>query len=255
MSEKNDNLRVMIVDDDEMSSKLLSKIISDYTTDLEITGVYNEPSKAMKALKDGYPDIVFLDVDMPGISGIDLVKILPPGMEKNVIYVTGHEKFAVDALKLGVGDYLLKPITASVLVDAVDNFRSKKHVEAFELRNKLSDKLLINRHDRAVIVDINSILFLEAEGPYTHFKMVDGQSVKSSKTIGYYLKLLSDKSNLLRVNRSYVINFEHVKEIVKDDKGAGKVVFTNDNFIEFSSTVKNRLIQNIQDVLSKSVRG
>lgn len=77
-----ENLIVMIVDDDEMSSSLINKIIEDYKSELNVQGICNEPSSAIKALKDKIPNILFLDVDMPGENGMDMVKLGHPELRK-----------------------------------------------------------------------------------------------------------------------------------------------------------------------------
>ncbi len=72
--------------------------------------------------------------------------------------------------------------------------------------------------------------------------------------MGYYLKLLTDMPNLIRVNRSYVVNFDHIKEIVKEDNNAGTLILNNGKSIEFSANVKNRLLQNISELLTQYFR-
>jgi DNA-binding LytR/AlgR family response regulator len=72
--------------------------------------------------------------------------------------------------------------------------------------------------------------------------------------MGYYLKLLTDMPNLIRVNRSYVVNFDHIKEIVKEDNNAGTLILNNGKSIEFSANVKNRLLQNISELLAQYIR-
>lgn len=255
MIDLHENLSVMIVDDDERSSDAISKIIADDLKELKIQGIYRETGPAIKALREKIPDIVFLDMDMRGNKGMDILKLIPPGLEKNVIYVTGQEQVALDAIKTGVADCLLKPVSPGGVVAAVDHIRAKRQAELFDLRNKLKDKLLINKHDKAVVIDINEIVYMEADGPYTKFVTSDSARIKSSKSLGYYLRLLADKHILQRVNRSFVINFEHIREIIKDENGGGRLVLSNNESIEFSTGMKNRLIQNIQELLSKTIRG
>jgi two-component system LytT family response regulator len=255
MKQQTKSLSVMIVDGDPKSAKTLSNIIDSRNSELEILGIFNEPTRAMKVLRERIPDIVFIDMETPEMNGLDMIKLLPPGLERNVIYITNHEVFAVKALGLGIQDYMLKPISEPIVHATVDNFIARKHQEQFRLRQKLSDKLLINKHDRAIIIDVNDIVYIEAEGPYANFALVDNTHIKSSKAIGYYLNLLSDKGSLMRVNRSYAINFDHIKEIVKDENGDGKLVLKNEHQIEFSSKMKNRLIQNIQEIINGSIRG
>lgn len=250
MTDKTLQLTAGIIDDEILSAKLLEKLIQDYIPEVAVTCICTDPADAIRQLKEKQVDLIFLDMDMPEIKGLELLKMMPAGTEKHVICVTGHENFAIEALRMGVQDYLVKPVTASMLREAMDQYLKKRENPDTNIRLDLSGKLFINRQDRAFIVNVDDILFLEAEGPYTIFHMVDKEVIKSSKSLGYYKKVLENKLNLVAVHRSYILNFSHIKEIIKDDDGEGLVIMSNGQNLEFSNVSKNRLIQFIQEVLS-----
>lgn len=243
-------LNACIIDDEIFSAKLLEKLLNDYLTNVHVQSVWTNPVDALRTFSEDDIDIVFLDMDMPEMRGLELLKMLPPGTEKKTICLTGHEKFAIQALRAGVRNYLLKPLTASVLTEAIDKFIADNKKEQMADKPPLGDKIFINRHDRAFIVNIDEILFLEADGPYCIFHMHDKSDIRSSKPIGFYKKMLDSKINFVSVHRSYIVNFNHIKEIVKDDQGEGVIMMSNGENLEFSNVSKNKLIQFIQDVLS-----
>lgn len=253
MTSKQHKLNTIIVDDDYSSGILLKSIIEEYIPELEVSEIYNEPSKAAGNLVKEMPDILFLDVEMPEFSGLDLVKLINPTNANNIVFITGHEKYAIEAIKLGVKYYLLKPITATHVKEVVSNILKQRILHEEQIRAQMSNKLLINRHDRASVVNIDEILYMEADGPYTEFHLTNGQQIRSSKSLGNYKKALQDKPNFIQVHRSVVLNFNHIREILKEDNN-GVVVLTNDIRLDVSSSSSAKLIQNIHEILAKSMR-
>jgi two-component system, LytTR family, response regulator len=254
MDNKKQIINACIVDDDIFSGNLLKKIIDDYSPEVRVLNVFTDPYTAIMGLRDNLPDLIFLDVEMPEMNGIELLKLLPTGTEKKVIYVTGHDKFAIDAVKLGVQDYLMKPITAAQVKESIDNFIRKTSFYQEQLVNNLANKMMINRQDKLHLINIDDILYLEAEGPYTHFHMLNGEQIKSSKSLAHYRRTLEDNSDFFSIHRSYFLNFKHIVAIEKDSNNEGVLIMTNEQKIEFSAGVKNKLIQTIQDVLAANVR-
>lgn len=249
------SVKVMILDHEDSESSKLSALIQDNFNEVEIYGVFNDGKKAKTAITENTPDILFIkDNASNGDNSLDFLKTLPQGIENNVVYITENEKNALQALRYGVRDFVMNPTEPKEIKSVLSGFIAR-HTPAVEPAfSNYRNKIMINKKDRAIILDIANILFMEAEGPYTNFVMNDNTEVKSSKSMGYYLKLLTDMPNLIRVNRSYVVNFDHIKEIVKEDNNAGTLILNNGKTIEFSANVKNRLLQNISELLTQYFR-
>lgn len=255
MTKNQQLLSVVILDNDKTISRNLQKFIENSSHVIGSLNVYHDPLSAIRSLRENIPDLLFLNIDSRELNGLDVLRLLPPGVEQTVVYITDHDKIGVEALRLGAREYLLSPVKESEVKMIIDNLVARKRVETQNRRATFNDKLLINKQDRAVIINIDEILYIEAEGPYSNFFLVDKTTVKSSKSLGYYLKLLADKRNLIKINRSYVVNFDHIKEVVKDGSGEGILVLSNQQRVEFSNNSKSRLLQGIQEIINNSIRG
>lgn len=229
-------------------------MITDHFNEVEIFGVVSDPNSVQKAIEDGSPDVLFVMDSLENDNSFDFINKLPSDMDSHVVYVTNSEKNVVSAMRLGIKDFLMNPSDGNEVKALMNDLISRRAEVAVDSFAKYKNKLLINKIDKAVIIDISNILYMEADGPYTNFIMNDKTEVKSSKSMGYYLKLLSDMPNLMRVNRSIVVNFEHIKEIVKGDQNEGTLILSNGQTIAFSASVKNRLLQNITETLSQYFR-
>lgn len=254
MKKDNQKLQVMIIGEEDDQSNALSSVLSDNFNEVEIFGVYKNSENARIALGENSPDLLFIMDNQNLGNGFETIKKLPSDLDSQVIYVSKSEKNVLSAMRLGVQDFVMSPFDLNELKSVVSNLITTNENNSVHDFAKYKNKLLINKIDKAVIIDIPNILYLEADGPYTNFIMSDNTEVKSSKSMGYYLKLLSDMPNLIRVNRSIVVNFEHIKEIAKGDNNEGTLVLSTGKCIEFSASVKNRLLQNITETLSQFFR-
>jgi len=242
----------VIVDDEQLSVRLISQIIQDVAPEIRTKATFTNPLEAAKHLEGDMPDMLFIDMDMPELQGLELLKQLGGPGNTYVVSVTGHENFAVEALRSGVHDYLVKPITAAMVRETIDRFLGKKELESQTEAINLTDKILINRHDKTIVLNVNDILYIAADGPYTHFYTSNNDEIKSSKSLGYYKQLLEPYPKFASVHRSYLINFDKIKEIIKDDKESA-VVMENGVTVSFDKASKSRLPNLINDVLMKLV--
>ncbi len=248
-------LNVVILDNDKSISRNLLKHLKNCEKFINTLNHYHDPLSAIRSIRENMPDILFLNIDSNELNGLDVLRLLPPGAEEHVVYITDHEKIGVEALRLGAREFLVSPVDEADVRLVFEGHINSRQTETKVLYANFSNKLLINKQDRAIILNIDDILYIEAEGPYSNFFMVDKSMVKSSKSLGYYLKLLTDKKNLIKINRSYVVNFDHIKEVIKDVSGDGILVLSNKQQVEFSNNSKSRLIQGIQEIMSNAIRG
>lgn len=241
--------KILIIGNDEKNEATLSSLIHENYTQAEIFGS-NNPADGGLQLSDEYSaDVVVVKDSSKNSESIHYLKHLPKGVEKKVVYITENDDHALDALKLGVRDLVLDPNNSKGLKSAIDHVVSQQSAKP-ETKAKYSNKILVNRIDKAVILDTNNILFVEADGPYTTFHMIDDSQVKSSKPMGYYLKIMADSQTFIKVNRSICLNFDHILELVKSDENEGTVILTTGKKINLSANMKNRLLQKITELLS-----
>jgi two-component system LytT family response regulator len=221
-------IRSIIIDDEEKSRKLLKNMLKEYCDEVEVITDVDSVDAGIKAINRHRPDLVFLDIVMPGGDGFSLLSRLKE-INFEVIFTTAYGEYAIKALRENALDYLLKPIDVEELQNAVQKARniikgSNKNLES-TLGNKLArllekyhslniqaDKMGIPTENGLIFISINDIALCKAESNYTEIYFVD--TVKKeivSKTLKEFEKLL-EPYNFLRVHRSYLVNLNNIKE-------------------------------------------
>lgn len=220
-------MKALIVDDEPKAQINLFNLVKEYTKDVEVVATVGTLNDAVEAIQKFQPDLVFLDVEMDGENGFDLFKMIDH-LEFDVIFVTAHDEYAVDAFKVSALDYLLKPIDIGELEEAVEKVKRKNSsvneeqldVMFQELSGNRSEvsKLVIPTLDSLVFINVKDILRCEATDNYTECHFREGKPILASKSIKYFEELLPSKL-FYRVHRSHLINVDCIKEFVKGDGG------------------------------------
>lgn len=233
-------MRAITIDDEPAALTSLRKILTENCPQVTIVGQALSVNDALLKVEDLRPDVLFLDIQMPGGSGFDLVRQLPKGNRPEIIFVTSQDRYAMQAIKVAALGYLLKPVVASELRAAVDLATSRIHQKNSELRleallsNLETDE---NAHKKIGIpsdgglefVDAGDIIFCEGEEGYTRIHLRDGSHRLSSYSIGEYRKLLT-AYDFFAVHRSYLVNRRHVK---KHDR-SGSIMLSNGKTVAVS---------------------
>ena len=198
-------LRCIIVDDSFMQRTAISKLVN-HNPKLVIVGEYSNAIEAKNGLKNNEIDLIFLDVEMPIISGFDLLESLenPP----QVILITGNPDYALKAFDYNVTDYLYKPISLARFDASV-----KRAVAKYEQINKLEEEeeyIFVKSNLRQRKVVLNDINWVEALGDYIKLVTTEGNVVILSTMKSFEQKLPKDK--FLRIHKSYIINLEKVEK-------------------------------------------
>ncbi len=225
--------KTIIVDDEKNSASALSMLVEKYCKQLQVIKIFNDPRKALDFLFSEEIDLVFLDIQMPHINGIDLLKKIP-NPEFQVIYTTAYDQYAIDAIKLSALDYLLKPIDPENLVLAVDKFQSLGKKESDNEPKIKTDlkKLAVQLHDKTLFINYEDIVYLEAESNYTHIHQTNGSTQMTSKTIKFYQEQLA-ANGFYRVHQSYLVSVDKIAEYLKADHSimlnSGKIIPVSKN--------------------------
>lgn len=218
-------ITALLIDDQKASNLVLQEMLKLCAPEIEIIGVFENPVEALQAINELQPDIIFSDIDMPGLSGFELNN-LAHNTEAKVVYVTGYPEKAVEALRLKAFDFLIKPLHPRDLLQCINRIKldlkspNSAQMLNFEHNTQIiqaNHKILINKHDSASIIDKADIIYVEAHGQYSNIFYTPNKKIESSKPISVYTQLLSDV-NFVRPHKSYIININHIKEIIKQDK-------------------------------------
>jgi two-component system, LytTR family, response regulator len=213
-------IRAVIVDDDQNSSDIIKNYIDEYCPNIEIPVLCDSIKSAYVDISRLEPDLVFLDIQMPGGNGFDLLRMFNPVRFK-VIFVTAHSEYAVDAFRYSAMDYILKPCTVEELLKAVKKAEIEiKHdrysdlsglLELMPHENKPQSKLVISSARGFSVVSPEEIIMCKAESYCTLIYLTGKVVISSSRNLKYYENLLP-ADIFMRVHNSYLVNLNHVKE-------------------------------------------
>lgn len=233
-------LKALIVDDEKDVSLALKLLLNKTCPDIEIIGVVHSAMDAVKALKKEMADILFLDVEMPGGNGFDLLEIVD-NKELYVIFTTAHNEYAIKAIKNGAKDYILKPIDPDELIASVAKARTDiESIKANGANGRATSTLSISTSKGLMFVSKEDVIYIKADGRYSELYCKNEQRYTVCKNIGEYEEELS-RDFFFRVHKSYLINCKHVVKINSDD--GGFVEMNNKAEIEISKRRKAEFLK------------
>lgn len=251
-------IKTIIIDDEPLAIESLKLILNKWCReDVQVMATSNSPQLGKSLIEEHKPDLVFLDVEMPGMSGIDLLRSIP-NQEFRVVFVTAFDAYIIDALRLSAMDYLMKPVEADEIVNIITKIKN----EAKKNKNNLSDqvhgleKILLQSSkaidprigiamaERIVFVNVQDILYCEANGVYTNIFLRDGKKIVASKPLGDFEEQLV-QYRFFRIHHSTLINLNFIKEIQRSN--GGFVVMINGAKLEVSHRKRKDFLDAIDD--------
>lgn len=224
-----------IIDDEPLAAELLASY-AHKTTFLELVGTYNSAIEAMKVIRTNPVDLLFLDIQMPELSGLEFATILSP--KTMIVFTTAFDRYAVESYKVNAVDYLLKPISYEAFLHSAN-----KALQLSETQNTLSDKreedrfFYVKSEYRLVRVMLDDIIYIEGLKDYVKIRLASSQKsvscLMNMKTLEDYLP----QPEFMRVHRSYIVNMKKVEAIDRL-----RLVF-GDMFIPVSDSYKDAVMQ------------
>jgi len=249
-------MKAILVDDEPDGIRTLQKLLQRHCPDVKIEATCANAAIAKQQIETIKPDVVFLDIQMPGQTGLEMIAELTI---KNfeIIFVTAHNEYILQALQYSAADYLLKPVDEDRLIEAVQ--RAEKRLKEGK-KEELTETLLHNLSNKGnptemrlclptlkgfIILKLDEIIYCEAERSYTIFHLEANKSVIVSKPLLDYENLLSD-AGFLRIHKSFLINLRHVKEYQRGE--GGTVIMNNNSEIEVSRRKKEQFLLKIREI-------
>ena len=220
-------MRVILIDDDAVVRDNLKTLLSIYAPDCEVVAEADGVKAGVELLKSNKPDLLLLDVEMKDGTGFDLLSIYG-ALDFKVIFVTGHNEFAIKAFKFSAIDYVLKPVDPDDLVNALQKARilldqNEQNLKVANLvqnkdKNQEEQKIILKDSETVFLVAVKDIIRCESEGNYTKFFLSDGRKITITKTLKEYDQLFKDH-HFFRAHQSHLINLIHFDRYEKKEGG------------------------------------
>jgi len=245
--------KTIIVEDEKPARDLLKAYLAD-KPELEIAGEFDNGFSGLKAINEMKPDVVFLDVQMPKLTGFEMLEVLEHHPE--IIFTTAYDQYAIRAFEQNAVDYLLKPFSRERFSEAVgklkarlENKTEEKEEQTQKLRITLAEgedklhRVVIKKSGKIHVVSTASIHFLEAQDDYVMIYTDEGKYLKQ-QTMKYFEQHL-DSSQFVRVHRSYIANISSIERIEPYEKTNYILILKDGNKVPVSRNGMQTLKENL----------
>ncbi len=207
---------------------MLHSMLSDLDETIEVIEKCNDLPSGVRAIKKNHPDIVFLDLELPVYSGLQLLEFFnEEEIDFKIIFTTASNQHAIQAFEMSAVDYILKPIREEKLQASIQKFKNQQTLSGFRNLSVLKQNLQSGEKKKIILpvlngyefIELSHILYLKAEGSYTILFLQNNQQITASKNLRYFEDLLENVDHFVRIHRSYIANLHAAKRIVRNDGG------------------------------------
>jgi len=243
-------IKALIIDDEMHCRKTLSIMLKEYCPEVQVIEQCSDAESGIEAIRKHEPDLVFLDIEMPGTTGFEMLEQLP-AIDFAVVFTTSHDQYAVKAFRFFALDYLLKPVDPKELISAVHKVKTQKELPSQEqyemLLNKISNKedvlpkIPVPTSDGFELIPVDEVLFCEAHDNYTYFSLRNKKKIVACRMLKEVEEQLADFPFFVRVHNSYIVNLKEVKKYVRGE--GGYVIMSDESSVNVSRSRKDDLLK------------
>ncbi|WP_433691207.1 two-component system response regulator BtsR [Kosakonia cowanii] len=236
-------LRVLIVDDEPLAREMLRSLLQE-ERDIEVVGECGNAIDGISAVHKLRPDVLFLDIQMPRISGLEMVGMLDPGNRPYVVFLTAFDEYAVQAFEEHAFDYLLKPIETQRLTKTLNRLRQDRGVQDVSLLAENQQPLKFipcTGHSRIWLLQMEEVAFVSSRMSGVYVTSHEGKEGFTELT----LRTLESRTPLVRCHRQYLVNMAFLKEIRLEDNGQAELLLRDG----LTVPVSRRYLKNLKEAL------
>lgn len=246
-------MTAIIVDDEKHCREVLELLLHKHCSEVKILGICSSGEEALKLLQLQTPDVLFLDIEMPGMNGFALLEKFQPAAFE-IIFTTAYNEYAIKAIKHSALDYLLKPVDKDELVQAIEKVKAHQSVKASErisnliglLNVKQSKRFAVPTLEALVMVDAEEILFCESDSAYCKLFFINQvKPMVISKTLKEVEEVLQG-CGFCRIHHSYLVNMKFVQKYIRGE--GGEVVMSNGTHLPVSRTRKQDFLSLLEKI-------
>jgi two-component system LytT family response regulator len=242
-------ISAVLIDDEQHWIDELIYLFEENQLPVKVVATANSAKDGLTAILQHKPQIVFLDVVMPEMSGFEMLDLLPR-IDFHLIITTSIDKFAIQAIRASALDFLLKPIKASELKSAVNRCLEKLEstskvqidllAESLKERNHSIRKIAVSIADGIQLLPVDNLLYFESDGNYTTIHLKNDKKMVVSKAIGRFEEML-DPTLFFRVHNSYLVNLNYISKFIRKD--GGYIELENGTTIQVARNRKDEFLE------------
>lgn len=243
-------LKCIIVEDEPLSATALEDMLKENFDDIKIQAVAHNGNEGIIAINKLKPHLVFLDVEMPGMSGFEMLSQISD-INFEVIFTTGHDKYLMQAIRSSALDYLLKPVQMDDLKTAVEKARKRQTPDNLLVPLLLNNTGIAKRRitrialptmEGYLFVNVDGIIHCDADDNNTMIHFTDGHKMLITKTLKDLEELL-EGNDFCRIHHSHLVNINHIRKYVRGN--AGYVLMTNGTSVNVSRSRKEQFLKQV----------
>jgi two-component system LytT family response regulator len=243
----------LIIDDEKHCREVLQVMLSRYCPQAQVIASCESGREALKVLEIQQPDLVFLDIEMPGMNGFEWLDNCPK-KDFAIIFTTAYNDYAIKAIKHSALDYLLKPVDSQELVAAVNKAAgekaSKTEAKVSQLLEAMQEKkpnkrFAVPTMEGLILINTEDIEYVQSEGAYSHFYFTNNKHLLISKTLKEAEEVLP-VSDFFRIHNSYLVNLKYVQKYIRGE--GGEVLMLNGQMIPVSRTKKQEFLALLEKI-------
>lgn len=248
-------MKAVIVDDEPAIRNTITTLLKENFPDISVCAAAGSLTEGCEAVTKNQPDILFLDVELPDGLGFELLRKVTP-VRFRTIFITGHQEYALDAIKVSALDYILKPIDEDELMAAIIKARELINDEEEQLKilaltenmqeRKVLRRIILKTAEALQLISVSDIIRAEADSNYTHFHLAGGKHIMVSRTLKEYEAMLSG-TGLIRVHQSHLVNLNFIDKFFRHD--GGYILLKDGTTVPVSPVLKQKVLQAISDHL------
>jgi len=243
-------IKAILVDDEKNGRENLRGLLQQYCPEVSLFAEAQNALQAIDLIQEHQPDLVFLDIEMPGGNGFKVLEFFKQP-QFSVIFVTAYDHYAIQAIRFSALDYILKPIDVLLLKSAVNRFVEQKSTEDKRLEQFLKNehravgnkRIALPTADKIDYIEINCIIKCQGEANYTRFYLTSGVEYLVSKSLVEYEEILSG-FGFIRTHKSFVVNVSHIVSFVKTD--GGYLLMSDKSTVPVSRRKKDSILKEIR---------
>lgn len=244
-------MKVLIIDDERKARNVLRILLKENCTEITTILEAEDLLTGVELIKKEQPKLVFLDVEMPEHSGLEIINFIDKdNYNFEIIFVTAYSDYAINAFQLSAIDYLLKPVRPSQIKEAVNKVIN--NIGQNELSERLEElkksfnsqqlkKIAIPFSEGIKFIRFEDIIFFEADGMYTKITTTTVSDLLVSKPLKHFAELLKSQNTFYKPHRSYLINLSFIKEYIKKD--GGYIMMENNHIVSISKDKKEEFLK------------